>query len=268
MRITLLLAMAVGASFIGSSCGGSGVGDPCIPEDEYVQSFSGFSVEEVNVESKSFQCLTRVCLANHFQGRVSCPYGQASERDVEGRESGVAYCMACGVDETAADCCPTPGVQEAGCIFKVLEGAGRTDPSCNPGGERHKTSCRIPDRDGEEADYSGRVRASVRPQFDQRQAKDAVYCSCRCAGPDSNARYCECPSGFVCEELVKDQGLGKGQLAGSYCVKEGTEYDPTRKPSSLCSSGEADCGYVVTDGEVRYGVNPPNEKAVAEATAE
>ncbi len=57
-------------------CKPGGVGDPCIPEDEYSTEFSGYSAEEVNVESRSFQCVTRVCLVNHFQGRVSCPYGQ------------------------------------------------------------------------------------------------------------------------------------------------------------------------------------------------
>lgn len=60
-------------------CEAGGVGDPCIPEDEYYQSFSGYSIKETNVESRSFQCETRVCLVNHFQGRVSCPYGQLQE---------------------------------------------------------------------------------------------------------------------------------------------------------------------------------------------
>ncbi len=57
-------------------CGQTGVGDPCIPEQEYDQQFNGFAPGEVNVESKSFDCQTRLCLANHFQGRVTCPYGQ------------------------------------------------------------------------------------------------------------------------------------------------------------------------------------------------
>jgi hypothetical protein len=57
-------------------CSQTGVGDPCIPEQEYDPGFNGFNKEEVNVESKSFQCQTRLCLVNHFQGRVSCPYGQ------------------------------------------------------------------------------------------------------------------------------------------------------------------------------------------------
>jgi hypothetical protein len=57
-------------------CDAEGVGDPCVPEDEYSDTFSGFALSEVSTESRSFQCQSRLCLVNHFQGRVSCPYGQ------------------------------------------------------------------------------------------------------------------------------------------------------------------------------------------------
>jgi hypothetical protein len=63
------------------ACEPGGVGDPCTPEDEYQIDFSGFAPTEVNVESKSFQCETRLCLVNHFKGRVSCPYGQPGPND-------------------------------------------------------------------------------------------------------------------------------------------------------------------------------------------
>jgi hypothetical protein len=152
-------------------CEVGGVGDPCIPEDEYTTGFSGFSVEEVNVESRSFQCETRICLVNHFQGRVSCPYGN--------KES-------------------TVNLQAA------------PEPENPPG-------CFIPDNDDP-------VVVPVAPQLSYRRASDSVYCSCRCDGPDPNARYCECPSGFRCERLVEDLNLGSAQLVGSYCVREGTVY--------------------------------------------
>jgi len=58
-------------------CADEGVGDPCTPEQEFDPSFTGFDEKEVNVESKSFQCRTRICLVNHFRGRVKCPYGQS-----------------------------------------------------------------------------------------------------------------------------------------------------------------------------------------------
>ncbi len=82
-RSRLLLAallLGSGATIISApGCSATGVGDPCVPEQEYDQTFLGFSERQVNVESKSFQCQTRLCLVNHFRGRVSCPYGQRKD---------------------------------------------------------------------------------------------------------------------------------------------------------------------------------------------
>src|SRR5690349_5640823 len=58
------------------ACEEGGVGDPCIPEFEFDPNFPGFSKDEISIESRSFQCRTRVCLVANFQGRVSCKYGQ------------------------------------------------------------------------------------------------------------------------------------------------------------------------------------------------
>lgn len=71
-----MTAAAAVAILAAPGCSQGGVGDPCVPEQEYDPAFNGFNKEEVNLESKSFQCQTRLCLVNHFQGRVSCPYGQ------------------------------------------------------------------------------------------------------------------------------------------------------------------------------------------------
>jgi hypothetical protein len=171
--IPSLLSIVSTVAFAGTllGCEVGGVGDPCIPEDEYTTGFSGFSVEEVNVESRSFQCETRICLVNHFQGRVSCPYGNNAST----------------INASAAPAPETPG------------------------------PCHVPENPIE-------ITVPVDPQLSARQAADAVYCSCRCDGPDPNARYCECPSGFSCTRLVEDLKLGSAQLVGSYCVREGTEY--------------------------------------------
>lgn len=59
-------------------CKQTGVGDPCIPELEYDSTFNAFTLGDVYLESKSFQCQTRLCLVNHFRGRLTCPYGQTS----------------------------------------------------------------------------------------------------------------------------------------------------------------------------------------------
>lgn len=183
-KLCLLIAALFGVA--ASACEAGGVGDPCIPEDEYSQDFPGYSVTEVNVESSSFQCETRVCLAAYFNGRVSCPYGQSG-----------------GV---------TPG-SDTGC--KV---PGTSDPV-------------IPD---------------VQAQLKERQRDDAVYCSCRCDGPDKGARYCECPSGFACRPLVPESFVegASAQLSGSYCVKDGTFIkDPNSEiDKTQCSGTVKNCG--------------------------
>ncbi len=68
-------AIAAGAA-LPASCQTGGIGDPCTPEDEYRGQFAGFQLTQENIESRSFQCESRICLVNFFQGRVSCPAGQ------------------------------------------------------------------------------------------------------------------------------------------------------------------------------------------------
>jgi hypothetical protein len=266
MRIYLLIAMAIAASFLGSNCGGEGIGDPCVPEDEYRNDFSGFSIGEVNVESRSFQCATRVCLVNHFQGRSSCPYGQSSL----GKDTAVS---ACGNVPDAItfvppeNCTADDRVNTTTCNENVLQAVcpdlpaeqrvgNACDPACQPGGALNRTSCRVPDRDG--SDLGDRISVAVEPQLAGRVAAQAVYCSCRCDGPDAKARYCDCPSGFSCEEIVDDLGLGKGQLAGSYCVESGTEYRDTADYGDDCDSNLANCGaeYTRVINGKDTGVNP------------
>jgi hypothetical protein len=165
------------------ACQSSGVGDPCVPEDEYNTEFNGFDPAEVNVESKSFQCETRVCLVNHFRGRVSCKYGQ--DVDAMGMPTGQKVCCVPGqYDSTTHQCAPS------------------ADPSA-----------------------PNKIAVAVNAQVQNRKSEDTVYCSCRCDGPEANARYCKCPSGYACTHLVDDLKLPGGQLAGSYCVKDGTQYN-------------------------------------------
>ena len=171
------------AAALAMGCNEPGIGDPCIPEDEYVVDFGGYNEKEVNVESRSFQCETRVCLVNKFRGRVSCKYGQSEEQ------------------ANGSPVCKTPDGQED-------------------------------------------IDVPVEAQLEERRPIDSVYCSCRCAGingvTDDGAPYCECPSGFRCEDLIQDYDLGNKQLAGSYCVKDGTEVAPDRISKDACRDGR--CG--------------------------
>jgi hypothetical protein len=57
------------------------IGVPCILEDESQPDFSGSSQREMYAGGTTLdECDSGVCLANHFQGRVSCPYGQTTEQ--------------------------------------------------------------------------------------------------------------------------------------------------------------------------------------------
>ncbi|MCS6899610.1 MAG: hypothetical protein RMJ98_08050 [Myxococcales bacterium] len=201
-KIIVLSALFSCLGPFAGGCQSGGVGDPCIPEDEYLPRFAGFSASEVNIESRSFQCETRVCLVNHFRGRVSCPLGQ---------------------DQALADKAKNYAQQRAQDGSVTIPGSGISS-------EEQAQMCHIPGSSGDTAEL---VQVSVLPQCTTRQAKDVVYCSCRCAGPDPDARYCDCPSGFTCTPFPElDLGAavaqGSGNLSGSYCVKD-SDIDPATK---------------------------------------
>lgn len=63
----------------GTSSNASGIGAPCVTQQEANPRFTGFIEQEVNVETSTGEPSgAPVCLVNHFRGRVSCPYGQDS----------------------------------------------------------------------------------------------------------------------------------------------------------------------------------------------
>jgi hypothetical protein len=175
--IVFLLAAAATIHVVVPACDPEGVGDPCTPEQEGYAHFLGFDEKEVNIESKSFQCRTRVCLVNHFRGRVSCPDGQS----------------ATGQAPAGKNACAVPGTT---------------------------TPIRAADA----------VDSTVHAQCSDRTTDKAVYCSCRCADVNGDhppgQSFCDCPDGFACERLVTSIGGTDEGLTGSYCIKNGTRYDP------------------------------------------
>lgn len=217
MMRSILVAVAATAAVLVTTqgCGVDlGVGDPCTPEQEFNTTFSGFSEKEVSVESKSFQCQTRLCLVNHFRGRVSCPYGQ----DSQGAPPS-------GVDsaDPGAKGCYVPG-------FKPADGDEDSEES-----QKNKVAPDLPAPLGN----------CVASQCEQRKAENAVYCSCRCANldgkTDDGAVYCECPEGFACTQLVSSIGGANEGLTGSYCIKNNTEYKAQDPCTSLDTSNPSKC---------------------------
>jgi hypothetical protein len=226
MTRTILAGLAVAVtavSFLGTGCQSTGVGDPCTPEQEYDPTFGGFAEQEVSTEGESFQCQTRLCLVNHFQGRVSCPYGQNQIADKPG-VTPPGYKLPLVIGSTATAGCVTPGLHT-----KVT---GPLDSSGNP--------------------VDPTVGMEVNAQCTERTADKTVYCSCRCAdlnGTQNGGNFCNCPSGFSCTQLVSSLSSGTDQgLTGGYCIKQGTAFGDTSTSamSSSCTpcgtGGKANCG--------------------------
>lgn len=190
-------------SLLAIGCESGGVGDPCIPEVEYDLYFNNFSERDVFAETRSFQCETRLCLVNHFAGRVSCPYGQTQE-DLDAPDPDLG--RLCKVPGTSGEAPP-------------IEGA---DPP-------QKVSADV-------------IQVPVSAQLVSRRDTRAVYCSCRCKNADGKtddgANYCDCPSGYSCEKLIPNPDLGRPELAGYYCIKENTQYQPGS--TDKCERDEAD----------------------------
>jgi hypothetical protein len=196
-----LAALVFVTATTAQGCKATGVGDPCIPEQEYDPTFLGFDPQEVNVESKSFQCLTRLCLVNHFRGRVTCPYGQDKTGmqlpGIDGASSGSFPPQ--DLQKNAVGPCLIPGGTD------LTKDAITGDPTNNPA-----------------------AGAQVPPQCVDREAANTVYCSCRCENAngktDDGANYCTCPDGFICSQLVNPVGATDVGLTGGYCIKKGTDY--------------------------------------------
>lgn len=173
---------------VGPGCADEGIGDPCTPEQEYNADFLGFDAKEVNVESKSFQCRTRLCLVNHFQGRVSCPYGQGPG----------------GEAPAGGAACTVPGTGQ--------EIKGAINPETNDFVDtrrKNEVQPQCVDRAADKAVYCSCRCADLNGQ----RPSDQIFC--------------DCPDGFQCERLVTSIGQGNEGLTGSYCIKRNTKYDST-----------------------------------------
>jgi hypothetical protein len=199
----LLAACVVGAlGALSFGCAVTGVGDPCTPEDEFNPKFSQSVPEDLVIDVNSVQCETRVCLRHYFRGRVTCPFGNQQR------------------GQTGA-CKQVPNKRG----LYTLDGTATGELCCPVLGDITQKP----------------VSEKVDPQCVERQAKDAVYCSCRCDVPDdpdidrSKVTLCSCPTGFTCKALC-DQKNGNCSLVpkgkwGSYCVKDGasgSQFNPAQ----------------------------------------
>ena len=190
-------------------CAPSGVGDPCIPEIEFASNSGSAQALDLSIDVNSVQCDTRVCLQHYFQGRVSCPFGNHNVSGQTGK------CAQVG-DRRGYY---TIGGQDNGTLCCPVIGDVDQKPIANP----------------------------VQAQCSGRQAKDAVYCSCRCDVPSDpdidrgQVTLCKCGDGFACVPLCDATHGGCALLPkgkwGSYCVKQGklgSDFDPEKSQAAVC----------------------------------
>jgi hypothetical protein len=282
VQATLALASIAAVAALPSSCQTGGIGDPCTPEDEYRGTFAGFQLTQENIESRSFQCESRICLVNFFQGRVSCPAGQPSKTTVSAPFDAVCSddgdcsgddekcvesavfapdcadddvcddieaglkCDAEGFCQCSATSCPDGYVCDEDtkqCRLFVCHKPGNCqDPTQDVAANQSKDCC-LP---GTDTPVASEVCGQCAPEG-LRNAENSVYCSCRCgsaegAPEDENFNFCECPDGFVCAEVRPFLGLGDAQLTGKFCVKGD---DPIIKDGKVDSGAAANqCGQV------------------------
>ncbi|WP_437514534.1 hypothetical protein [Sorangium sp. So ce1099] len=254
------LLSVVAMASLPSACESGGVGDPCLPEDEYDPQFAGFKVTEENIESRSFQCQTRICLVNHFQGRVSCPLGQEAPPPCNPDQPGTctscelsgtyapdcdgdAQCLSGDCDEGGGFCrcsgdqdCPTNwSCREGVCQLHICRDniTGCQDPTKSAEENAGKACCVPGTEDPVASPVCGQCAGNS-----NRNAEQAVYCSCRCGvaegeDPDPNFNFCTCPQGFECAEIRPNVGLGDPNITGKYCIKEDSVFEK-----------EQDCGKV------------------------
>lgn len=191
MRQTLVSAsMVLLFGAVALACKAGGVGDPCIPNDEFSASYSGASEKGAQIEDRSFQCETRVCLVKHFRGRVSCPFGNE-----EGRSS--------------------PLLSEA------YSGPDAKD-------------CMVPGTD---------IKVEVPVNSQCKARKGHVYCSCRCDGEDSAAKYCECPEGYECKEVTRSLDPRLIAPGDKYCVKKEDKETDGYTCDLGCHEAPGGCGF-------------------------
>lgn len=274
MSLGLLQCSADRRSSSGDSTGGDAafVGDPCIPTNESDPSFTGFRINDETIETGAPACGGGVCLVNHFQGRVSCPLGQAPSLGCTGPDDMscgagatcvVAATLSPGCDPASADkgasqcagfgnicnpkfkvctCaqsadCPTGSYCAASssphvCTRYVCHTAGDCQSAGADESQNEGKACCLP---GTDTPVTSAVCGQCKGDSN-RDAEKAVYCSCRCGPadgqpPEDNADFCKCPSGFECQEIRPNLGIGDPALTGKYCIRAGSVYQDEQQCS-------------------------------------
>jgi hypothetical protein len=103
-------------------------GTACVPSSEDMATGAA-SVMDVSLDTANATCGSLVCLSNHFQGRVSCPYGQSQTRTAP---AGAMPCTVPGsgapvTSAVQAQCTNRKAADTVYCSCRCANTNGRTD---------------------------------------------------------------------------------------------------------------------------------------------
>jgi hypothetical protein len=105
------------------------VGALCVPRQEKDPLWSGSTMDDVITDTENLGCASGVCIVNHFQGRVTCPYGQSESGQ---GPDGTPGCKAPGscdpvTVEVLPQCTNRPAVETVNCSCRCANAEGKTD---------------------------------------------------------------------------------------------------------------------------------------------
>ncbi len=125
-----VLVAALFVVFAASACAPSGVGDPCVPEQNPA---GGFKSSEAYIEQNSVQCRTRVCLVYQLNGDPNCidPGDPkcATDKDVRDRVYCSCRCKT-GENDTKSGVCQCPEGYSCESILNASTNPGVTGSYC------------------------------------------------------------------------------------------------------------------------------------------
>ncbi len=234
-----LLPIGCGADVVeGNGGGGSGggggsnaaahVGTPCTPPDEASAFTTGFKVTEDVIVQGAAECGAGVCLVNHFQGKVSCPLGQAAPVDAQGFQGCTPNLDAQGKYVVGQGNC------SSGDVCAV---AGSRSPRCDPSqGAQADMFC---------AGLGAGQTCGPEGFCECQTAADCVFVTDAVVACDVETRQC---LSYACHKPgdCQQAGATDAENAGKACCLPGTDTPVAR---TVCGQCEGIDGHATRDAE-------------------
>ncbi len=108
---------------------GAPVGAACVPGTEEEPQFGGALAVEVSLDLANSECASGACVVNHFQGRVTCPYGQSANGQGPAGGPGCTAPGSCDpvTAQVSPQCADRSAAETVYCTCRCANADGQTD---------------------------------------------------------------------------------------------------------------------------------------------